>query len=238
MTLKSAWSRDLATNCCPYSFEKLLGAILYEYELRLKETCIGGWSKYIHYHSIRTEFKNGIAVSKQFSRDTHTIFPVWVSRQLLTGICFITYEGGKESYSRGIQLAFRTSHSMHVLELRQSLSDLLYIYKMLRFSVDFYSLKRRKKIGSTGGKTLCKFLYRRLNLTQAPSALLTGFLYFSIFSPTFSFFLFETHVQPSPFTSFSLLVKPFTPLSTLFFLSGCELKGTRAWALPIKGRPT
>lgn len=50
-------------------------------------------------------------------------------------------------------------------------------------------------MGSTGGKTLCKFLYRRLNLTQAPSALLTGFLYFSIFSPTFSFFfLFETYV--------------------------------------------
>jgi len=47
-TLKSAWSRDLATNCCPYSWEKLLGDILYEYESRLKETRIGVWSKYIH----------------------------------------------------------------------------------------------------------------------------------------------------------------------------------------------
>ena len=55
-TLKSAWSRDLANNCCPYSWEKLLDDILYKYESRLKQTCISRWSKCIHYHSTRTEF--------------------------------------------------------------------------------------------------------------------------------------------------------------------------------------
>jgi hypothetical protein len=47
-----------------------------------------------------------------------------------------------------------------VLEVLQCLRDLLYIYKMLRFSVDFSSLKRIKKMGRMGGKTLCKFVHR------------------------------------------------------------------------------
>lgn len=62
------------------------------------------------------------------------------------------------------------------------------------FSVDFYSLKRRKKIGTTEGKTLCKFLYRRPNLTPAPSALLTGFSIFFHLFYCFFFLLFETYV--------------------------------------------
>ena len=88
---------------------------------------------------------------------------------------------------------------------------------MLRFSVDFYSLKRRKKMGSTGGKTLCKFLYRRLNLTQAPSALLTGFLYFSIFSPTFSFFFYSKPTYSLPPLHLSLFLWNPSPLSLPFF---------------------
>ena len=85
------------------------------------------------------------------------------------------------------------------------------------FSVDFYSLKRRKKIGSTGGKTLCKFLYRRLNLTQAPSALLTGF---SIFFHLFSYFFFFYYSKPTyslPPLHLSLFLWNPSPLSLPFF---------------------